>query len=161
VERRRAVAAADLVGQSDVPQTTESGTGASGGFDSSNAENIMGPSGEESGNMSQSDDPQDIQAQLGQVPTLGHKVGAKLAEIAADVIRNNPRLSAADAMTLSLKTLKFYPKVAMGGTDYLTVEPEVLEVCTQCQFEAYNRQVNRCHNCGWYDAGLEPLIEVT
>jgi hypothetical protein len=219
--------AADLAGNAGLPANSESGTGASGDFDENNAENIMTPGGMASGNMSQSDEPQDIQAQLGQIPTLSHKIGAKVAEIAAEVLAHNPRLSAAEAMTLSLKTLRLWPRVvlsaerrvlpplngddkpsydhltddhgldesklsmggtatthgfehenydpeyfnhehtaglsrvAMGGADYLPEGEEVLEECPQCHREAYNRQVNRCHHCGFWDAGLEPLIEIT
>jgi hypothetical protein len=223
----RRTGAADLAGNAGLPANSESGTGASGDFDENNAENIMTPGGMASGNMSQSDEPQDIQAQLGQIPTLSHKIGAKVAEIAAEVLAHNPRLSAAEAMTLSLKTLRLWPRVvlsaerrvlpplngddkpsydhltddhgldesklsmggtatthgfehenydpeyfnhehtaglsrvAMGGADYLPEGEEVLEECPQCHREAYNRQVNRCHHCGFWDAGLEPLIEIT
>jgi hypothetical protein len=227
VTKRRPTAAADLTGGSNLPADPESDTGASGGFQAGNAENVMGPGGGESGNFAQSDEPQDIQAQLGQIPTLSHKIGAKVAEIAAEVLAHNPRLSAAEAMTLSLKTLRLWPRVvlsaerrvlpplngddkpsydhltddhgldesklsmggtatthsfehenydpeyfnhehtaglsrvAMGGADYLPEGEEVLEECPQCHREAYNRQVNRCHHCGFWDAGLEPLIEIT
>ena len=178
--QRPRTAQAPLAGQSDVPSiggpgsapntptvtsppvsTPESGTGASGMFTPG------GGGGAAGGDFSQTDAPQDMQSQLGQLPALSHKVGAKLAEMAAEAISYNPGLSALAAMELSLQVMRLYPKVAAGGSDY-TAEPgsegvptEVLTECPQCQWQAYNRQINRCHNCGFYDAAAEPAIELT
>jgi hypothetical protein len=164
---RRRTAQAPLTGNSDVPADPESSTGASGMFNPAGADAAVGAGGPVSGDFSQSDAPQDIQSQLGQLPTLSHKIGAKLAEMAAEVLTNNPGLTAMTAMELSLRALRLYPKVAAGGTDYLAepgtegVPTEVLSKCPQCQWEAYNRQINRCHNCGFWDNALEPSIEMT
>ena len=38
-----------------------------------------------------------------------------MAEIAAEVLAHNPRLSAAEAMTLSLKTLRLWPRVVLSA----------------------------------------------
>jgi hypothetical protein len=165
--RRPRTAQAPLTGGSDVPADPESSTGASGMYDPSSALNVASPGGVVDTDFSQQDDPQDIQAQLGQMPVLGHKIGAKLAEMAAEVLTYNPSLTAVAAMEVALKAVRLYPKVAAGGADYLAepgtegVPTEVLTVCPQCQRQAYNRQINRCHNCGFYDAGLEPAIEIT
>jgi hypothetical protein len=160
-------AQAPLTGNSDVPQDPESNTGASGGFDPGGALNVASPGGTVNTDFNQQDEPQDIQAQLGQVPTLGHKIGSKLIEMATEVLAHNPHLTAVAAMGLSLKALRLYPKVAAGGADYLAepgtegVPTEVLTDCPQCQRQAYNRSINRCHNCGFWDTGIEPTIEVT
>jgi hypothetical protein len=172
---------APLTGQADVPsigtggmtppkpapQTPASDTGASGMFNPGAALDASAPGGMVGGNFAQSDAPQDIQAQLGQLPALSHKIGAKLAEMATEALLYNPGLSATAAMELALKAVRLYPKVAAGGSDYLAepgtegVPTEVLTDCPQCQWQAYNRQVNRCHNCGFWDTGLEPSIEIT
>lgn len=177
---RGRTAQAPLTGQSDVPSvsppggdietpsvgappaaTPTSNTGASGMFDPT------GAGGASVGDFSQSDAPQDIQSQLGQLPTLGHRIGAKLTEMAAEVLSYNPDLSAVAAMEVALQAVRLYPKVASGGADYMAepgtegVPTEVLTECPQCQWQAYNRSINRCHNCGFYDAGLEAEIEVT
>jgi hypothetical protein len=165
--RRPRTAQAPLSGNSDVPSDPESDTGASGSFNPGGALNVATPGGTVDTDFSQQDEPQDIQAQLGQVPTLSHKIGAKLAEMATEALTYNPGLSALAAMELSLQVLRLYPKVAAGGTDYLAepgtegVPTEVLEECPQCQWEAYNRQINRCHNCGFWDNALEASIEIT
>jgi hypothetical protein len=165
--RRPRTAQAPLTGQSDVPQDPESTTGASGMYDPSSALNVASPGGVVDTDFNQQDEPQDIQAQLGQMPALGHKIGAKLAEMAAEVLTYNPGLSAVAAMEVALKAVRLYPKVAAGGADYLAepgtegVPTEVLTDCPQCQRRAYNAEINRCHFCGFYDAGLEPSIEVT
>jgi hypothetical protein len=165
--RRRRTAQAPLTGNSDVPQDPESDTGASGQFNPGGALQVAGPGGTTDTDFSQQDAPQDIQDQLGQMPTLSHKIGAKLAEMATEVLVNNPRLSALGAMEVALKALRLYPKVASGGADYLAepgtegVPTEVLEDCPQCQRQAYNPNINRCHFCGFFDAGLEAAIEVT
>jgi hypothetical protein len=165
--RRPRTAQAPLTGGSDVPADPESSTGASGTYDPSSALNVASPSGVVDTDFSQQDAPQDIQAQLGQMPALSHKIGAKLAEMATEVLTYNPSLTAVAAMEVALKAVRLYPKVAAGGADYLAepgtegVPTEVLTDCPQCQRQAYNRQINRCHNCGFYDAGLEPSIEVT
>jgi hypothetical protein len=159
-------AQAPLTGNSDVPQDPESTTGASGGFDPGGSLNVATPGGTVDTDFNQQDQPQDIQAQLGQVPTLSHKIGAKLAEMATEVLAHNPYLTAVAAMELSLKALRLYPKVASGGADYLAepgtegVPTEVLTDCPQCQRQAYNRGINRCHNCGFWDTGIEPTIEI-
>lgn len=142
------------------PPTPPSDTGASGSFDPTGGIMAMTPGGPVSGDMSQGNGPQDMQAQLGQLPALSHKVGAKLAEIAAEALHHNADLTAVAAIELALKALRLYPKVAMGGTDYLD-EPERLTDCPQCARRAYNPEINRCHNCGFYDAGAEPAIEIT
>ena len=165
--QRSRTAQAPLTGQSDVPQDPESSTGASGMYDPSSALQVASPSGVVDTDFSQQDEPQDIQAQLGQMPALSHKIGAKLAEMATEVLTYNPSLSAVAAMEVALQAVRLYPKVAAGGADYLAepgtegVPTEVLTDCPQCQRQAYNRQINRCHFCGFYDAGLEPSIEVT
>jgi hypothetical protein len=165
--RRPRTAQAPLTGQSDVPADPESSTGASGMYDPSSALNVASPGGVVDTDFSQQDAPQDIQGQLGEMPALGHKIGAKLAEMATEVLTYNPSLSAVAAMEVALRAVRLYPKVAAGGADYLAepgtegVPTEVLTDCPQCQREAYNRQINRCHFCGFYDAGLEPSIEVT
>lgn len=165
--QRRRMAQAPLAGNSDVPQDPESSTGASGTFNPGGALNVAMPGGTVNTDFAQQDAPQDIQAQLGQLPTLSHKIGAKLAEIATEVMANNPSMSAVAAMDVAMQVVRLYPKVAAGGADYLREPgtegepPERLEDCPQCQREAYNPEINRCHFCGFYDAGLEPSIEVT
>jgi hypothetical protein len=165
--RRPRTAQAPLAGNSDVPVDPESSTGASGQFNPGGALNVAMPGGTVDTDFSQADAPQDIQAQLGQLPTLSHKIGAKLAEMATEVLTHNPHLSALAAMEVALKAVRLYPKVAAGGADYLAepgtegVPTEVLTDCPQCQRQAYNAEINRCHFCGFYDAGLEPSIEVT
>jgi len=165
--RRPRTAQAPLTGGSDVPADPESSTGASGMYDPSSALNVTSPGGVVDTDFSQQDEPQDIQAQLGQMPALSHKIGAKLVEMATEVLIYNPSLTAMAAMEVALKAVRLYPKVAAGGADYLAepgtegVPTEVLTDCPQCQREAYNRDINRCHFCGFYDAGLEPSIEVT
>jgi hypothetical protein len=165
--RRPRTAQAPLTGGSDVPADPESSTGASGMYDPSSALNVTSPGGVVDTDFSQQDEPQDIQAQLGQMPALSHKIGAKLVEMATEVLIYNPALTAMAAMEVALKAVRLYPKVAAGGADYLAepgtegVPTEVLTDCPQCQREAYNRDINRCHFCGFYDAGLEPSIEVT
>lgn len=165
--RRRRTAQAPLAGNSDVPQDPESDTGASGMFNPGGSLQVATPGGTVDTDFSQQDAPQDIQAQLGQLPTLSHKIGAKLAEMATEVLTYNPGMSALAAMEVAMKALRLYPKVAAGGADYLREPgtegepPERLVSCPQCQREAYNPEINRCHFCGFYDAGREAAIEIT
>ena len=154
-------AQAPLVGNSAVPQDPESGTGAAGMFNAGAAD--------AGGNFAQHDLPPTQQDLTTGMPGLAHLTN-KVVQIASDIRRSNPGVPLSDAVALAAETVRKYPKMAgareatvrqgAGGADWLPVGEEVLEPCPQCGRDAYNSDVNVCHFCGFYDAGLAPVTTV-
>ena len=144
-----------LLGNSAVPADPESGTGASGMFNSGVSD--------AGANFSQADLPPTVQDTTTGMPGLAHIVDA-LLRVSSDIRKANPGVGIKRAVEIAAEAVGRYPSMLVrrgsGGADWLPLGEEVIEPCPQCGRDGYNPDINVCHFCGFYDAGKAPVTTV-